>query len=177
MTTATVVNRFEKFHHHRHEHPDFYARFERAALVVLARDNRKWHSRVFEDTLINEYADVKTILPDGTNVYKAMLCWLRRNHKAIVDGRFKTRRTEKSRARTSGIDWYQRACMRLSNEHDIQPLVNWCRTHRRVTNVTLLKAACNIRFSQNYNAAVLDIIRTYNADLRQYLPTRMAGAK
>jgi hypothetical protein len=178
MTTATAaVNRFEKFHHHRHEHPGFYYRFETAALKVLARDQRAWHSRAFEDTLINEFDNVRTVLPDGTNVYKAMLCWLRRNHKALVDGRFNTRRTEKSRAKSSGIDWDTRAVINLDWTTQIQPLVDRCALYRRVTNVTLLKNALGIRFNQNYNAAVLRLIRSYRPDLCQYLPSRTLGAR
>lgn len=171
------VNRFEAFHHHRKQNPAFYRDFEVAMDQILLRHLPEGiiPARVLRDTLSAKFPNVKWTTPGGVDVFKAMLAWYRHRTPESVK-RFRARKTEKSRAKSSGIDWNMKSKQKVKGS-TILLLRNKLMEQKKVTTMTLLKQEAGVKFNQNFNSEVSHYLRTNWPESKQYLPVRRPRIK
>lgn len=162
------VNRFKVFHHERKQRPWFYHSFEWAVTQVLMRKDTPHvvPARVLRDTLTRDYPWVKWQV-DGIDVFKAMLSWYRYQNPKTAD-RWRYRKTERSRRRTTGIDWAQKSRESVPFA-TLNKLAMTLRQGGVPTTMTLLKRDAGVKFNQNFNAEVTKSICEYYPSLAPLL--------
>jgi hypothetical protein len=176
VQTPGTINRFEVFHHYRKRNPEFYLRFETAVQHILARRDTplKVGARVLQETILRDFPLVRTFVPTESgltvDVFKAMLSWFRYKNPSSV-GRFRVRRTERSRNVNNTHDW-EGESLRKVRYATICLLVLKLKETMQPHSMALLKQAAGVKFNQNYNAEVAKYIRDMWPEVSHLIPSR-----